>query len=160
MSLDRAYDLVAGLRARNLFDQKYFTSELELDLSEGRVVAEIQEDKKGNKLIVVQQGGTVLSVQDIDQVILNDPATIVIFKDGTKEVVKTTEGDTYQPDIGVAMALVRKLFGSRSQYKKFVKQFLKEESQEDPAYSVLRVSMKDLHGALEKAGAVIDGRRI
>ena len=44
----------------------------------------------------------VIDLEDgIEKVIFNDPATIVIFKDGTKIVVKTTDGDEFQPEIGL-----------------------------------------------------------
>lgn len=57
---------------------------------------------------------------DIKQVIYNNPATIVYFKDGSKVVVKTMEGDVYSKETGLAMALMKKMFGSSNAFKKFV----------------------------------------
>lgn len=62
----------------------------------------------------------------IEKIILNDPATIVWFDDGDKVVVKATDDDRYDPDIGVAMAVVKKAFGSRTAYRKFVQQWMTE----------------------------------
>lgn len=63
------------------------------------------------------------------KVIYNDPATIVIWKDGTKTVVKCTDGDTYNPEVGLAMCVCKKLYGSK--YHKFFKYYGKEETKED-----------------------------
>jgi hypothetical protein len=52
----------------------------------------------------------------IEKVIFNDPATIVIWKDGSKTVVKVQEGDTYDPEKGLAMAIAKKFFGNKGNY--------------------------------------------
>lgn len=59
--------------------------------------------------------------EHIEKVIFNPPATIVIFKDGSKEVVKCSNGDTYDPELGFAQAMMNVMFGSRSTYSKFIK---------------------------------------
>lgn len=43
----------------------------------------------------------------IKKVIFNDPATIVLWKDGTKTVVKRQEGAEFDPEKGLAMAVCR-----------------------------------------------------
>lgn len=48
----------------------------------------------------------------IKNVIFNDPATIVMWSDGTKTVVKCGEGDTFDPEKGVAMCCMKKLLGT------------------------------------------------
>lgn len=62
-----------------------------------------------------------LCPDNIDKVIFNPPATIVIFKDGTKEVVKCSEGDEYSSENGFAQAMMNVMFGSRSQLKSFIR---------------------------------------
>lgn len=47
----------------------------------------------------------------IKKVIFNDPATIVLWDDGTKTVVKCSEGDTYSEWAGIALCLAKKLYG-------------------------------------------------
>ena len=64
-----------------------------------------------------------LSKSDIKQVIYNDPATIVYFKDGSKVVVKTMDGDEFNEEVGLAMAIMKKMFGSSTAFKKFVKKW-------------------------------------
>lgn len=59
-----------------------------------------------------------------EKVIFNDPATIVFWKDGTKTVVKCMEGDTYNPEVGLAMCVCKKLYDSK--YHKFFKHYTKD----------------------------------
>lgn len=49
----------------------------------------------------------------IKDVIFNDPATILIFDDDTKSVVKATGDDMYCAEIGYLMALVKKLVNNK-----------------------------------------------
>ena len=60
-----------------------------------------------------------------EKVIFNDPATIVFWKDGTKTVVKCMEGDTYNPEVGLAMCVCKKLYGSK--YHKFFRYYAPKE---------------------------------
>ncbi len=46
----------------------------------------------------------------IENVIFNPPATIVFWSDGTKTVVKA-DGEAYDPEKGIAMAISKKLMG-------------------------------------------------
>lgn len=47
----------------------------------------------------------------IKHVIFDGPATIVFWDDGTKTVVKCTDGDDYSYEVGIAMATLKKIFG-------------------------------------------------
>ena len=42
------------------------------------------------------------------------------FQDGTKEIVRCRAGDKFNKEVGLAMALMKKQFGSRSKFKKFI----------------------------------------
>lgn len=46
------------------------------------------------------------------RVIFNNPATIILWKDGTKTVVKCGPNDIYDPEKGLAMCLLKKLCGN------------------------------------------------
>ena len=43
------------------------------------------------------------------KVIVNNPATIIIWEDGTKTVVKCGKNDTFDAEKGIAMCIVKKL---------------------------------------------------
>lgn len=45
----------------------------------------------------------------IDRVIINEPATIIIWKDKTKTVVKCGENDTFNPETGIALAYMKRV---------------------------------------------------
>ena len=51
-------------------------------------------------------------LDDIKQVIFNDPATIVTFSDGTKVCVKTNENDKFSKEVGLMYALVKRLYAN------------------------------------------------
>lgn len=44
----------------------------------------------------------------------------------TVTVSRTCEGDTFDPEIGLALALAYQMFGSKTQFKKAVKKLLKK----------------------------------
>lgn len=63
------------------------------------------------------------SYQVPEKVIYNDPATVVIWPDGTKTVVKAHDGDLYDMRFGLLMALLRKARNNKryDQYEFLVK---------------------------------------
>ncbi len=68
----------------------------------------------------------------IKDVIFNDPATIVMWSDGTKTVVKA-EGEDFDPEKGLAMAISKKNLGNKYDYYNTFKHWLKKYYKEHPA---------------------------
>ena len=66
-----------------------------------------------------------IEVPEVRQIIYNDPATIVYWKDGSKTVVKCTENDTYSPTTGLALCVMKKVYGDQ-RYKKMLKDLVSE----------------------------------
>ena len=66
-------------------------------------------------------------VPKIKNVIYNDPATIVFWYDGTKTVVKAGNGDVYNPEVGLAMAIAKKALGNKGNYNNVMKKWLPKE---------------------------------
>jgi uncharacterized protein YlzI (FlbEa/FlbD family) len=64
--------------------------------------------------------GNIINSLEIKQVIFNNPATIIIWKDGSKTVVKAS-GDEFNEEFGFAMAYLKKIFGERNKYLKYIK---------------------------------------
>lgn len=60
---------------------------------------------------------------DIVNVIFNDPATIIIWADGTKTVVKC-KGEDYDQEKGFAMAIAKKALGNLGNYYETFKKWL------------------------------------
>ena len=63
---------------------------------------------------------------DIKKVIFNEPATIVFWGDGTKTVVKDSEGK-FDPEKGLAMAISKKALGNKGNYYDVFRKWLPEE---------------------------------
>ena len=63
----------------------------------------------------------------IKDVIFNDPATIVIWKDGSKTVVKCQKetGDTYNKELGLAMCIIKKCCGNKGNYNDVFNKWIK-----------------------------------
>lgn len=62
----------------------------------------------------------------IQKVIFNDPATIVIWADGTKTVVKC-DCELYDPEKGLAMAISKKALGNNGNYYETFKKLVPEK---------------------------------
>lgn len=102
----------------------------------------------------------------IKNVIFNDPATIVFWQDGTKTVVKCQDGDRFDPEKGLAMAIAKKVYGNKGNYCNQLKKWLPKEEKPILKPDVFRLSepfeftftcdnisknlLKGLTGAIEK----------
>ena len=82
---------------------------------------------------------------EIKDVIFNEPATIVMWSDGTKTVVKCQEGEGYDPEKGMAMAISKKALGNKGNYCEVFKKWLPEEEEVNDD----RVSSNDLRKAID-----------
>lgn len=60
----------------------------------------------------------------IEKVLFKNPATIVFWKDGTKTVVKAQRKETYDPEKGLVMAMVKKILGNKGNYYNELKKWL------------------------------------
>lgn len=63
----------------------------------------------------------------IRKVIFHEPATIVIWEDGTKTVVKV-QNEPYDAEKGLAMAISKKFFGNKSNFNNIFKKYLPKEN--------------------------------
>lgn len=70
--------------------------------------------------------GTLRNIE-IVKVIFNEPATIIIWDDGTKTVVKAQKGEVFDKEKGLAMAVVKKAFGNNGNYYNEFKKWIPEE---------------------------------
>lgn len=87
----------------------------------------------------------------IKKVVFNNPATIVMWSDGTKTVVKCSERDTYDPEKGLAMAVAKKSFGNKGNYYKELKYWLPEESEKQDIVTITTSSFEGLKEEILKA---------
>lgn len=67
----------------------------------------------------------------IKKVTFNNPATIIEFEDGIKTVVKTTDGDKYNPIMGFLLAHFEKTSGmSKTQCRKYLENLEEEHAEQ------------------------------
>lgn len=82
---------------------------------------------------------------DIKNVIFNNPATIVLWADGTKTVVKAQDGDVFDPEKGLAMAISKKALGNKGNYCNELKKWLPKKEETIPP-----ITMSELADNIEK----------
>lgn len=66
----------------------------------------------------------------IKKVVFNAPAVIVMWKDGTKTIVKATN-EEFDPEKGLAMAISKKVLGNKHEYYNVFKKYLKKYEKEN-----------------------------
>ena len=74
--------------------------------------------------------GKLPLIMTIKRVIFNAPATIVFWLDGSKTVVKAQNGEPFDKEKGLAMAICKKLSGNRGAYYDIFKEWCHEEAKE------------------------------
>lgn len=77
-------------------------------------------------------------IPTITKVIFNDPATIVFWSDGTKTVVKTQNGETFDPEKGLAMSIAKRAFGNKGNYYNHISKWVDKYNEEHEAVRDIR----------------------
>lgn len=93
---------------------------------------------------------------EIKNVIFNEPATIIIWKDGSKTVVKCQPGEGYDPEKGMAMAISKKALGNKGNYCEVFKKWLPEEEEVNDG----RAFSNDLRKAFDEFAKVAKDNKI
>ncbi len=107
--------------------------------SKDRLDRERMEARLGYSALVTSFGyaPSIASIDcrcEIQKVIFNDPATIVIWKDGSKTVTKCCEHDIYDPEKGLAMCFAKRLLGNKGNYYNVFAKWLPKEEENDIEY--------------------------
>lgn len=72
---------------------------------------------------------TTFYIPNIKKVIFNDPATIVLWSDNTKTVVKA-ENEAFDKEKGLAMAISKKALGNKGKYFEEFKKWINYDEKE------------------------------
>lgn len=67
----------------------------------------------------------------IKKVIFDGPATIIMWEDNTKTVVKCQEGDVYSKEAGMALCFMKKALGNKSNFNNTFDKWIEEEKPTD-----------------------------
>lgn len=138
MSKFNVGDIVVGNKSAN--DKYSITTEGWV----GRVVAVCENEIKVQSLedkgfhpwvssscFELCNGYTTSAKNGIKKVIFNAPATIVLWTDGTKTVVKCDKNDTYDLEKGLALCIAKKYLGNQSNFNNVFKEWLPQEPEYD-----------------------------
>lgn len=106
-----------------------------------------QSMEQAKKNDIVKFGMCSVSIR---KVIFNDPATIVLWSDGTKTVVKCGPEDKFDTEKGLAMAIVKKMAGNDNRFHKVFKQYTKKKKKEPGSIG----SITDIMAGLNQAAAI------
>lgn len=94
---------------------------------------------------------TNLPIPEIKKVHFNDPATVVIWADGTKTVVKCGEEDIYDPQTGLLMCIAKKAFGNNGKFNDILREWIPEEvNAVDAAVNAFEAFANLMHATLVK----------
>ena len=80
-------------------------------------------------MLIARSKAAFYGVPETKKVIFNDPATIILWEDGTKTVVKAQDKDQFDKEKGLAMAIVKKALGNEGRYYEIFKKWLKEDGE-------------------------------
>lgn len=84
-------------------------------------IGEVPKSETRVKTVTVERN--VKLFPEIKQVIFNGPATVVIWSDDVKTVVKCQEGDIFDREKGIAMAICKRLYGNESNFNNMIKKW-------------------------------------
>ena len=76
----------------------------------------------------IPEDGMVYPIE-IEKVIFNDPATIVIWSDGIKTVVKCAN-EEFDKEKGLAMAICKRVLGNKGNYFNEFRKWIEDEKEE------------------------------
>lgn len=86
-----------------------------------------EEKKRKETEAPMKPKKSAINFPDIKKVHFNDPVTVVLWTDGTKTIVRCQDGDIYDPEKGLAMAIAKKALGNKGNYCDVFKKWLPEE---------------------------------
>lgn len=107
---------------RNLFFDEFdefmqtVYKELEQEINSSFLENELAEDEIDNDLNLIRMIEELEAEEQYDylaleKIIFNNPATIVIWADGTRTVVKACKEDKFDKGVGLKTALLQRVFG-------------------------------------------------
>lgn len=67
-----------------------------------------------------------MSNMDYKRIIFNRRATIILWKDGTKTIVKSAKNEAFDPEKGVAVAFMKKALGNANAHNKILRKDVKK----------------------------------
>lgn len=118
------YTLTRATRFYDIYAVKVIARYKQLDYMTKYIGIPIQNQSCFN-IELVRERLKENNMPEIIDVIFNEPATIVLWKDGTKTVVKCGKRDNYDKEKGLAMCIVKKINGNKGNFNNLFKKWVK-----------------------------------
>lgn len=107
---------------------------------------------------------SVRIMPEIKNVIFNDPATIVFWSDDTKTVVKCQDEDIFDPEKGIAMAILKRSENNKGRYYNEIKKWSQAyyDEKQDPVdlYSTTVETGDRMNRLTEETVECLDARDV
>lgn len=105
------------------------SKEYVIPMYQAQLICELMGLSRSPSLLLKQTSSRCI-LNNIKDVIYNNPATIILWSDGTKTVVKCQPCDIYNPEIGLTMCVLKKLCCNKGNFNDIFNKWLpKEEKQ-------------------------------
>ncbi len=104
------------------FDKFYIYERISGKMNDLESTVRVEMARK--KLIPKENPYIKKSYLGIKTVIFNNPATVVIWEDGSKTVVKCQPGDEYNKETGLAMCIAKNCLGNKSNFNNIFKKYI------------------------------------
>lgn len=122
----------------------------EKETEEIRLLKKLFNSTYGVSGILPRMSNRVAYPSEIEKVIFNNPATIVMWSDGTKTVVKCSEDECFDEEKGLAMAISKKVLGNKGAYYNEFKKWLPTIEEYGD-----RISMEEMTESFRKFGKAL-----
>lgn len=109
----------------NYDKERLFSDEILINLLEDKIQEKAKEllKEKKEKEIKEKKNNIDLFISCIEKVIYSNNRTIVFWTDGTKTVVKCDEEDDFDREKGLALCIIKHIFGDIGYYNEIFKSF-------------------------------------
>lgn len=113
---------------------------------------------------IALENSELVSPFAIKNIIFSNPCTIVFWKDGTKTVVRCGENEYFDPEKGIAMAVMRKVYGPRHAYMKvlgaYIEEFWRKEEIKEQLIGAVGSNRLNFADILKGATGLFTGKKL
>ena len=121
-------------------DNKIFNDEMLSLLLKDKIEEEYEKEKakEAEELLKRQRYAINNFIDCIERVIFSGNKTIILWKDGTKTIVTCQEGDEFDKEKGLALCIIKYIFGNIGYYNEIFKRLGLNENPKKEVYKPVK----------------------